>query len=632
MRITPAYTGSEPLCTTAVTRSDSVFTPRSTARYASPPLGTRWPSASTRATGRRARNSPRPPARTTSDSTSGRPRPCQTARCTGSTAVDSDSAAPPISSSTAAGTSPNSTVSAASTAAGATNHPDGAAARATASPVPAKPSAPHAEPQAVGHGEHRRQDDRGQHQPRVGERPGLERREGVLLGDEAEHEREAGHRGRRHQRHDHGRPPTGAGPRDPPDVAGPRLVLDDARHQEQRRLEQGVRQHELAGVHHGGGRPEPEHDDHEPELADRAEGQDQLEVVLAQRPQPARDHRDQAHGHHERPPDPHEGERRAEPADQVHARLHHRGRVQVGADRRGRHHGAGQPRVERVLGRLGERPDEHQHEADGHRGPGRRVGQDPAELVRPAALHRLPDQHEPRQHGQTARPGDQQRLQGGGPRLDRVVVVADEQERRDRGQLPEAEQHDQVVGQDQAQHRAGEQHQQAEQPPLTRPAVRQVRAGSRPRSARRCPTRGRRTAPRTRRAAGRGRRRAPAPTSPTRSPAGRRAARHPGPPARPPSPPGGPRPPARPAAWRGGPSRSGRARRRGAPGAGRSRGRPRHHGARRRATPAAVRHGARRWVGRGGGARRRHDGAAGWVGGAQAMAPRFRPPGRTGGR
>ena len=221
VRITPAYTGSEPLCTTAVTRSDSVFTPRSTPRYASPPLGTRWPSASTRATGRRARNSPRPPARTTSDSTSGRPRPCHSARCTGSTAVDSDSAAPPISSSAAAGTSPNSTVSAASTAAGATNHPDGRRGPGHGVPGPGEAERPPREPQAVGHGEHRRQDDRGQHQPRVGERPGLERREGVLLGDEAEHEREAGHRGRRHQRHDRGRPPTGAGPRDPPDVAGP---------------------------------------------------------------------------------------------------------------------------------------------------------------------------------------------------------------------------------------------------------------------------------------------------------------------------------------------------------------------------------------------------------------------------
>ena len=98
--------------------------------------------------------------------------------------------------------------------------------------------------------------------------------------------------------------------------------------------------------------------------------------------------------------------------------------------------------------------------------PRRRVGQHLAELERAAAGHRLPDQHEARQHRQTAGPRDQQRLQGGGPGLDRRVVVADEQERRDRRQLPEAEQHDQVVGQDQPEHRAGEQHQQAEQPPL----------------------------------------------------------------------------------------------------------------------------------------------------------------------
>jgi hypothetical protein len=43
------------------------------------------------------------------------------------------------------------------------------------------------------------------------------------------------------------------------------------------------------------------------------------------------------------------------------------------------------------------------------------------------------------------------------------VVVADEQERHERRQLPEPEQHDQVVGQDEAEHRPGEQHQQPDE-------------------------------------------------------------------------------------------------------------------------------------------------------------------------
>ncbi len=199
--------------------------------------------------------------------------------------------------------------------------------------------------------------------------------------------------------------------------------------------------------------------------------------MLAQRTQAAGHHRHEADGHHQGPPHPDAGERGREPPDQVQPGLDHRRRVQVGAHRGGRHHGAGQPRVERVLRRLGERPHQDQHQADGDRRAAGRVGQDPAELERAAAFDRLADEQEPGEHGQPARAGDEQRLQRGGAGLDRLVVVADEQERRDRGQLPEPEQHDQVVGQDEAQHRAREQDQQAEQAALPGAPGRQVAPG-----------------------------------------------------------------------------------------------------------------------------------------------------------
>src|SRR5690606_17621742 len=81
-------------------------------------------------------------------------------------------------------------------------------------------------------------------------------------------------------------------------------------------------------------------------------------------------------GHQERTPEPHVGEGRGHAPDEVDAGLHHGGGVQVGADRRGGHHRARQPGVERVLRRLRERAGQHQHEGDGHdRAVGRR-GQD----------------------------------------------------------------------------------------------------------------------------------------------------------------------------------------------------------------------------------------------------------------
>ena len=55
-------------------------------------------------------------------------------------------------------------------------------------------------------------------------------------------------------------------------------------------------------------------------------------------------------------------------------------------------------------------------------------------------------------------------MERGGAGLRARVLVADQQVRRDRGQLPRREQGDQVVGQDDAEHRPGEQGQQPGEP------------------------------------------------------------------------------------------------------------------------------------------------------------------------
>ena len=92
--------------------------------------------------------------------------------------------------------------------------------------------------------------------------------------------------------------------------------------------------------------------------------------------------------------------------------------------------------------------------------PGGRVGEDGAETVR-AGL--LAEDDQTGEHRQRAGAGHEQRLEGGGAGLRLGVGVADEQERRDRRQLPEAVEDEHVVGEDEPGHRSGEEDQQAEQ-------------------------------------------------------------------------------------------------------------------------------------------------------------------------
>ena len=65
-------------------------------------------------------------------------------------------------------------------------------------------------------------------------------------------------------------------------------------------------------------------------------------------------------------------ERRAQSGQQIDARLDHRRRVQVGADRRRGGHRAGEPEVQRPLRALRRGADKHQHEAGGEQADAQR--------------------------------------------------------------------------------------------------------------------------------------------------------------------------------------------------------------------------------------------------------------------
>jgi hypothetical protein len=131
--------------------------------------------------------------------------------------------------------------------------------------------------------------------------------------------------------------------------------------------------------------------------------------------------------------------------------------MQVGADRRRCGHRGREPRVERQLCGLRQRADEDQRERRRDRAPAECAGlPERDDLGDPVGAGRLAEQDEPQQHHQPAEHGDQQRLDSGAPVLPRLAALAHEQERRHRRQLPEQVEGEQVVGEDEPEHRAGE--------------------------------------------------------------------------------------------------------------------------------------------------------------------------------
>ncbi|MDQ0727439.1 hypothetical protein QFZ21_002439 [Microbacterium sp. W4I20] len=201
-----------------------------------------------------------------------------------------------------------------------------------------------------------------------------------------------------------------------------------------------------------------DHQCEEAELADRSEGEDALEVGLAQRLDAAEKHGHDAEGDDDRPPGSAEREDRGEPRDEIDAGLHHGRGVQVCAHRGGGGHRAGQPEVEGEESRLADGADQ-QHD---DRGVDDRSGRGDLEYLADAGragIHH--QQHDPHEHHQTAEGGDQQGLQRGSSADRTTSVMTDEEVREDARHLPEHHEHHQVVGEDQPVHRAGETEQHA---------------------------------------------------------------------------------------------------------------------------------------------------------------------------
>ena len=158
---------------------------------------------------------------------------------------------------------------------------------------------------------------------------------------------------------------------------------------------------------------------------------------------------------------------RVQPRQKIDPRLDHRGRVQIGRNRRRRGHGIGQPEMKRKLRRFGECTKQNQYQ-DRAIYPAvlqARPGQD-LHQIHTARLD--PHQDQPGQQRQPSGPGHQHRLQRIAPGLRPVMVEADQQIGGHAGQFPEHEQRDQITGQHQPQHRDHEGDQIQHETPETR--------------------------------------------------------------------------------------------------------------------------------------------------------------------
>ena len=204
-------------------------------------------------------------------------------------------------------------------------------------------------------------------------------------------------------------------------------------------------------------------------------GEDELEVVLAQRLHAAQQHRDDRQRRDQRAPRLDVGEPGREAQHEVDAGLHHRRGVQVGADRRRRGHRRGQPEVERHQRGLGDRPDQHADDPGGHRRGGRGGAREVGHEVRePRGARRGGQHHQADEHRQAARRGDDERLHRRRTARPLVRVVPDEQEGEDGRQLPAHVEHEDVVGPDEREHRAGEGGEHPGEPPEPARALREV--------------------------------------------------------------------------------------------------------------------------------------------------------------
>ena len=132
------------------------------------------------------------------------------------------------------------------------------------------------------------------------------------------------------------------------------LVVNDAGHHEQSALVQGVGQQVAHGRQHGGAGAQADQQGQGAQGHDGGIGQHALDAGGAQGQEDAQHHGDGAGAAQQQKPQLGAAHGRVQPCQQVDARLHHGGRMQVGAHRGGRGHGVGEPEMERELGALGE--------------------------------------------------------------------------------------------------------------------------------------------------------------------------------------------------------------------------------------------------------------------------------------
>ena len=238
------------------------------------------------------------------------------------------------------------------------------------------------------------------------------------------------------------------------DVAAADVVLGRAHAQEQKRLRDGVEQHEerrrpdgLGGAHARAGRDEAE-------VGDGGVREHALGVALADGHERAEQERESAHeDDHDGRDDAHHQNRR-QLDEQEHAGLDHGGRVKERACGRGRHHGAEQPRVEGHLSGFGKaRKRESGHRQRHQSGVFHADAQKLQEGKR-LELHRHDEERRQKRdaagevHDDLAEGVAHGLLGAGEP---------DEEERAHRGDLPAREQPHHVVGEHDEKHR-GEEH------------------------------------------------------------------------------------------------------------------------------------------------------------------------------
>ncbi len=250
-----------------------------------------------------------------------------------------------------------------------------------------------------------------------------------------------------------------------PHVAAAGFVVDDARGHEQRGLESGMVD-DVEHRRHGcqlGIQAEQQRD--QPQVTDGRVRQQPLQIMLEQ----CHDRTDQqggqpGHADHVEPPVG-ASQRRVQARQQKYTGLDHGCRVQIGRNRRWRCHRMGQPEVEGELRRLGEHAQQHQYQRQriqlmcANRVTSRQ------HLRQLEAAGDMADQQDAGEQRQTTAAGDRQRharaLAGFGAR----TPEADQQERRQAGQLPEHQHQQQVFREHHTEHGAHEQQQESEETP-----------------------------------------------------------------------------------------------------------------------------------------------------------------------